>query len=145
MLSMNMKSVLSTAALLGVCASATLADVVVTDAYARSSNAKAGAAFMVIENTGDAADHLLEVRSEAAARVELHTHRMSADGVMSMVHVEDGFALAPGKTLVLERGGDHVMFMGLTAPWADGDSVAVTLVFEQAGAVEIEVPVDLSR
>ena len=35
--------------------------------------------------------------------------------------------------------------MGLNAPLEDGDSVAVTLVFERAGEMEVEIPVDLKR
>jgi copper(I)-binding protein len=46
---------------------------------------------------------------------------------------------------MLARGGDHVMFMGLNEPFADGDTVAVTLVFEHAGEVAVEIPVDLNR
>jgi copper(I)-binding protein len=45
----------------------------------------------------------------------------------------------------LERGGDHVMFMGLSAPMTQGDEILVTLMFENAGAVSITVPVDLKR
>ncbi|HAR50783.1 MAG TPA: copper-binding protein, partial [Roseovarius nubinhibens] len=41
--------------------------------------------------------------------------------------------------------GKHVMFMGLTQPFREGESVPLTLTFEQAGDVVIEVPVDLQR
>lgn len=113
------------------------------DAYARASNDRAGAVFLTIRN-GGAADRLIGVASDAAARVELHDHVMS-DGVMQMVHAEQGFAVEARDELVLERGGRHVMFMGLAAPWEQGDVIALTLVFEEAGEMEIEVPVDLSR
>jgi len=67
------------------------ADIEVSDPYARSSNTMAGAAFMTIRNTGDTDDRLLFVTSTAAQRVELHTHLEDADGIMRMIHVEDGF------------------------------------------------------
>jgi copper(I)-binding protein len=70
---------------------------------------------------------------------------MDANGVARMVEVEDGFAVAPGETHVLKRGGDHVMLMGLTRPLADGDTFELKLVFEREGEVVLEVPVDLNR
>jgi len=121
--------------------------ITVDDAYARSSgkSAKAGAAFMMIQNTGEVDDRLVSVQSDAAARIELHTHLIDENGVAKMVHVEEGFVIPAGETYMLKRGGAHVMFMGLTAPFEQGASVPVTLIFEKAGEVEIEVPVDLER
>ena len=119
----------------------------VMDAYARASrpNAPTGAAFMLIKNTSDMADRLIDVRSDVAARVELHTHIENGEGVMRMVHVEEGFEIAPGEVLMLVRGGKHVMFMGLNESFLDGGMVPVTLVFETAGEVEVMIPVDLKR
>ncbi|NVO57244.1 copper chaperone PCu(A)C [Rhodobacteraceae bacterium B1Z28] len=119
----------------------------VGDAYARSSgkSAKAGAAFMMIENQGDADDRLIGATSDVAARVELHTHLIDDNGVAKMVHVEEGFAIPAGETHMLQRGGDHVMFMGLTGPFEQDAVVPVTLIFEQAGEVNVEIPVDLER
>lgn len=122
-------------------------DIMVKDAYARSAGktAKTGAAFMMVMNHGAEDDRLIDVKSDVAARVELHTHKENADGVMQMLHVEEGFAIAAGEMHSLARGGDHVMFMGLKQPFAQGDMIPVTLVFEKAGEVQVEVPVDLER
>ncbi|WP_171100256.1 copper chaperone PCu(A)C [Ruegeria sp. HKCCD7255] len=119
----------------------------VDDSYARSSGAtaKAGAAFMMIVNDGDTADRLIGVRSDAAARVELHTHEVDENGVARMMEVEEGFEIPAGESHALERGGDHVMFMGLTQPFEQGTRVPVTLIFENAGEIDIEIPVDLER
>ncbi|WP_120633381.1 copper chaperone PCu(A)C [Ruegeria sp. EL01] len=119
----------------------------VDDAYARSSGkaAKAGAAFMMIQNQGDTDDRLISVSSDVAARVELHTHKIDENGVAKMVRVEEGFVIPAGETHMLQRGGDHVMFMGLSAPFEQDATVPVTLIFEQAGEVELEIPVDLAR
>ena len=132
---------------MGFGAAAWAEGIVVEDAYARASTptAKSGAAFMVLMNTSDQDDRLVAAKSDVAARVELHTHREIADGVMKMMEVEEGFAIPAGGTHMLARGGDHVMFMGLNEPFADGDTVAVTLVFEHAGEVAVEIPVDLNR
>ena len=45
----------------------------------------------------------------------------------------------------LKRGGDHLMFMGLVSPWEHGGAIKLTLVFENAGEMMIEVPIDLER
>ncbi|WP_170473484.1 copper chaperone PCu(A)C [Ruegeria arenilitoris] len=146
---MSLKSNLLTAMIFSALGSIAVADssIKVDDAYARSSNkhAKAGAAFMMIINTGEEDDRLIGAISDAADRVELHTHKVDENGVAKMFHVKEGFVIPAGETYVLRRGGDHVMFMGLTKPFEQDATVPVTLVFEQAGEVEIEVPVDLNR
>jgi copper(I)-binding protein len=125
-----------------------LADgITIVDPYARTSAmmSQSGAAFMVIENTGTADDRLVSATSDVAERVELHTHKEDADGVMQMIEVTEGFVIPAGGQHALARGGDHVMFLGLTRPLAQGDVVSVTLTFEKAGDVVVEVPVDLER
>jgi hypothetical protein len=119
----------------------------VRDAYARASgmSALAGAAFMQLVNMGDEDDRLINAISDAAKRVELHTHIENDQGIMQMVKVDAGFPVPAGETHVLQRGGDHVMFMGLTAPFEQGRLITVTLVFEKAGDITVEIPVDLQR
>ena len=121
--------------------------IMVKDAYARvaSKAAKAGAAFFEIHNMGDTDDRLIGVTSDVAVKTELHTHKDMGDGVMKMMHVEEGFAVPAGGTHMLARGGDHVMMMGLTRPLGHGDEVAVVLVFEEAGEIALTIPVDLER
>ena len=123
------------------------AEIEIRDAYARSATptAKTGAAFMMIHNSGDEADRLIGVSSDIAARVELHTHEEDANGVMRMLHVEEGFDLPPNGEIAMVRGGNHVMFMGLTDSLEQDDTVTVTLTFENAGDVVVEIPVDLER
>ncbi|AZV79163.1 copper chaperone PCu(A)C [Parasedimentitalea marina] len=134
----------SSFALAGV-AFADMSTMIVDDAYARASNKMAGAAFMAVMNRTGEDDRLISVSSEIAKRTELHTHMDMGDGVMKMSHVEDGFAIAAGETHMLQRGGDHVMFMGLTQELKQGDTISLTLTFEKAGDVTVDVPVDLER
>ncbi|MEO0390722.1 MAG: copper chaperone PCu(A)C [Pseudomonadota bacterium] len=117
------------------------------DPYARTSRpgAPTGAAFMVIHNHGTTDDRLVSASADFSKVVELHTHIETGDGVMQMVEVEEGFALPAGGEHILKRGGDHVMFMGLTETLEQGEDLTVTLVFEQAGEVEVTIPVDNER
>lgn len=140
-----MTQVLTMAAVAAFLALPAGADIVITDAYARASNPKAGAGFMVIENTGPKDDRLVAVSSEAAARTELHSHRETPEGVMRMLHLEEGIALPAGARHRLARGGDHVMFMGLVTPMEQGQSIAVTLHFESGAEQQVTLPVDLDR
>lgn len=132
------------AACLTAAASFAMAEITVADAFARSSNPRAGAAFMTIRNPDGPDDRLIDVLSDAAVRVELHTHVMDGD-IMRMVEVEEGFALPTGGAIEMERGGAHVMFMGLTAPFDEGETVPLKLVFESGAEVVLDVPVDNAR
>ncbi|GHA60542.1 hypothetical protein GCM10008927_27590 [Amylibacter ulvae] len=121
-------------------------EMIVKDAYARANgaSAKAGGAFMQIRNNTGHDDRLIAVKSPIAM-AEIHSHIHEADGVMRMVELEDGIAIAAGETIELKRGGDHLMLMGLQRGLVQGDTVDFTLTFEHAGDVKLTVPVDLER
>lgn len=144
---MKLKSVLAAAAATLTLAAPAFAEIIVEDGYARSSGmmAKSGAAFMIIKNTGTEDDHLISAASDISKRVELHTHIENDEGVMKMVHVEEGFIVPAGGMIHLKRGGKHVMFMGLNDAMEHGGEVTFTLVFRDAGEVTVTVPVDLER
>ena len=132
---------------LTLCSASLAQDIEVHHPFAISTGitAQTGAAFMIIHNHGASDDALIDVRSPAARLVELHNHIMSGDAVMSMTHVTGPVPLPAGGELLLNRGGYHIMFMGLTAPFTDGAVLPVTLVFAHAGEMQIEVPVDQSQ
>jgi len=98
-----------------------------------------GAAYFLIRNDGDTADRLIAV-SSPLAMAEMHESVMADDGTMSMNPVE-GVDVPPNSTVVFERGGLHIMFMGVAEPPAVGDIVPLTLTFEKAGEITIDVPV----
>lgn len=97
------------------------------------------AVYLTVHNDGDE-DRLVGVASDVADRVELHTTVME-DGVLKMQALEDGVVVPADGDLMLETGGDHVMLMGLAEPLAVGDVFTLTLEFEHAGAIDIEVEV----
>ena len=122
-------------------------EIMVFDAYARSSGplAKAGAAYMKIMNHSSENDRLISVFSDIAKKTELHRHLKSDNGVMKMVRIDEGIKVGPMKQHALARGGDHIMFMGLKEPFETGKIIPVTLLFEKAGKVGIEIVVDQNR
>lgn len=116
----------------------------VADAYARGANPRAGAAFMVIENHRDTDCLLSAASSDVAELVELHTHK-EVDGVMKMTRIEGGITIPAGGEHALQRGGDHVMLMGLKAPLQDGQVVSLSLDFGDCGTQTLDVTVDNTR
>jgi periplasmic copper chaperone A len=110
-------------------------------ALVTADNAQTAAIFMEIANGGAVDDRLIGVETGVADASELHTHVLSAEGLMQMLPVEDGFAVAAGDTRALSRGGDHVMLMGLRQAMPQGTKFTVTLTFEEAGKVVVVVPV----
>jgi len=119
----------------------------IENAYARTMGGigASGAVFLEINNHADVNDRLIDVKSDVAEKVELHTHKDDGNGVMQMMHVPEGFPVAALGSHALKRGGDHVMLMGLTRELKDGDIVTLTLIFEHAGEVVVEAPVDNAR
>lgn len=99
-----------------------------------------GGAYLAITNGGTASDRLLSAAMPGARRSEVH--EMSMDGaVMRMRPLAGGLEIPAGETVELKPGGLHLMFSGLAAPFVKGSTVAVTLLFEEAGSIEIELPV----
>ena len=121
--------------------------IVISDAYARSAGplAKAGAAYMKIMNHSDKSDRLIGVQSDIAKKTELHTHLKDDNGVIRMVRIDEGIEIGSMKEHRLVRGGQHIMFMGLKEAFKTGKIIPVTLFFEIAGEVGVEIVVDQAR
>jgi periplasmic copper chaperone A len=106
---------------------------------ATAPGARTAAGYLSVANGGAEADRLVAVHA-AFPRVELHTTEIDAAGVARMMAV-DGVEVPARGTVELAPQGTHVMFMGLTAPLADGSRVPAVLVFEHAGEVAVEFSV----
>ena len=106
-----------------------VAEVTATDAWVRGTvpAQKSTGAFMTLQSTERA--RIVEVRTPLAKSAEIHASEMQG-GVMHM-HATDELVLLPGKRVVLKPGGYHIMLMGLTRPLAAGESVPLTIVFEE--------------
>lgn len=121
--------------------------ITIKEPWARETIAsgKAGGSYMMIINAGEHTDRLIGASSPVAAKVELHTHIKDGE-VMRMREVEGGIEVPAGETTMLAPGGFHVMMMGLNGPLQEGASFPLTLTFENAGEVGIEVDIkDISH
>lgn len=101
-------------------------------------NAPVGGGFLTITNTGAEGDRLVSASAPIAKETQIHEMAMEGD-VMKMRQLKDGLDLPAGETVTLEPGGFHLMFMGLNGAIAEGDVVPVTLTFEKAGTVTVEL------
>jgi copper(I)-binding protein len=99
-----------------------------------------GAAYFVVHNKGSQGDRLLGASTPRAAKAELHTHVHLGD-VMKMQKVDSVGVPAAGEAR-FEPGGNHVMLFGLTQPLVAGERFPLTLQFEKAGKVEVEVAIE---
>jgi len=97
---------------------------------------------MTSEAPDTADDRLSAVESDIAVRTGLHAHSETDDGIVQRGAAGDGFAIPARGARDMERGGDDIMFMGLTGELKDGEAVAVTLTFERAGEIAVAIPVD---
>jgi copper(I)-binding protein len=102
--------------------------------------AESGGGYLVLKNTGTTPDRLIAVKSPAADKAEIHEMKMDGN-IMRMRAVERGIEIPPGATVELKPGGFHVMFMGLKAPFAKEAKVPLTLVFEKAGSIDVDLMV----
>lgn len=126
----------------GTFATATVGDLELTAGFTRAMlpGQPVGGGFVTITNNGHHGDVLVSVESPNAGHVELHEMAMVGE-VMKMRALNDGIPVPAGETVELKPGGLHMMFMDVKEPFAEGATVPVKLVFKNAGAVEIALPV----
>lgn len=121
--------------------SKTQTGITVTEAWVRNSPMmeRAGAAYMVIENSGAADDKLLSVSSDISGLIELHETK-DVGGKMEMAQVME-IVIPAGGQAELKPGGYHIMLMGMEQGLTAGQKVNFTLNFEKAGAVTVSAEV----
>ncbi|MDX5463347.1 MAG: copper chaperone PCu(A)C [Alphaproteobacteria bacterium] len=102
-----------------------------------------GVVFLTVKNTGDAPDRLVAASTPVAGTVEIHTHIKDGD-VMRMVRIE-AIDVPAGGMAMLQPGGDHLMLFDIPKPYVVGDSFPMTLTFEKAGDVMVEVQVEMGQ
>lgn len=115
----------------------------VNNAWIRASvtGDRNAAGYMVVRNRNTESKRLLRVEADGLAqRIELHTHTM-VDGLMRMQEVEAIEVPARGE-VIFEPGGFHIMFMGITEGFQEGDIHRLTLYFDTIEPVEVDFIVE---
>lgn len=109
-----------------------------TRATARGQSVAAG--YLEVRNGGRAADRIVGASTPAAERIELHVVMMEG-GVMKMRQVPSYDVPARGKVQLKPRG-PHLMIIGIRREFRKDERIPVTLRFETAGEVAIELAVE---
>ena len=67
---------------------------------------------------------------------------MGTEGTMTtMRELKNGITIPAGGSVALKPTGNHLMFVDLSSPLSVGDTVPVTLTFEKAGTMQVDLPV----
>jgi copper(I)-binding protein len=110
---------------------------VVKDAWVRAAAAGADTAvYFTIVNGTAAPDMLLSAATDAAQAAGIHETTTDASGMTGM-HMLPSLEIPGGGTVQFAPGGYHVMLTSLKRAISAGDTVTVTLTFQNAGVVTV--------
>lgn len=101
--------------------------------------AKVGVGFMEIRNHGSNPDRLIAVSTPLAGRVEMHV--TLRQGEVTRMRQARSFEIPARARVQLRPGGAHLMLVDLARPLKKGERIPMTLRFEQAGEMQIELEV----
>lgn len=113
----------------------------VSDQWIKAADSGMTAAFGQLANTGDSEVHLVSVSSPVSGSMEIHEMATSETGGMVMREKEGGLVIPAKGSHSLDPGGDHLMFMDITAPVTAGQTVDLTLTFEDGSTKDVEAQV----
>ncbi len=115
--------------------------VTIQDAWARPGfRGDTSAVYLTIINPTDLGDGLIGASSDVAGVTEIHLSRMDDAGTMTMERQDLVFIPANGSA-ELSPGGLHVMLVNLMKNLSVGDTFPLTLEFQRAGDITVEVEV----
>lgn len=113
----------------------------VQDAWARPAGiGENTAAYFTIDNGTGSADRLLSANSDVAAAAEIHLSMAHDNGVMSM-EIQEAVQIPARDQVEFKPGGLHVMLVDLNQDLNSGDTISLTLRFQTAGDLTLDVPV----
>ena len=99
-----------------------------------------GGVYLTVLNGLDQPLQLTGIDGVVAGSLELH-ESVNDQGVIRMEPHPEGFPIPARSTLELKPGGKHIMLIDLAAPLAVGDVFTLTLTFDKADPLTIDVPV----
>ncbi len=120
----------------------TASEIVVDDAYVRAvpPGQTNSAAFMTLHNHSMSGKRLVAVESSIANTVELHEHT-NENGMMKMRRIKGGIEIEPHATAELKPGGLHVMLIGLKQKLTPGETIHLTLKFDDQSSQDVHAEV----
>jgi copper(I)-binding protein len=109
----------------------------ITDPWIRASvpGQTNGAAYLEIKNTNPQPAAIVAAASDRAPRIELHS--VSREGGMARMREVEKIDIPANGTVKLAPGGFHIMFIGLTQPFKDGETVSIQLTLNNGQSVVV--------
>jgi copper(I)-binding protein len=98
-----------------------------------------GVAYLSITNRGTGEDRLIGASTPAAESVQIHRTTI-VDGMARMRPMTE-VVIAPGATVRIEPDGIHLMLIGLKTALRAGETVPLTLEFQHAGKLTVQLAV----
>ncbi len=118
--------------------------IVVLDAWARPGfRGDNSAVYLTINNQTNQGDGLIGANSDVAGGTEIHLSKMDAAGTMTMER-QDLVVIPAKDSIELAPGGLHIMLVILGKDLSVGETFPLTLEFQRAGDITIEVEVKQS-
>ncbi len=116
--------------------------ITVEDAWARPLPpvVDSGELYMIIRNGGSTPDRLVAGRSTACGMVVLYERYRTPQGAMSM-RATGPIEIRAGRRVELKLSGRHLMCMERKQEFKPGVRLALTLKFEKAGDVPVQVTI----
>jgi hypothetical protein len=94
---------------------------------------------MTVINNGETAVRLVGASTPFAEGAQFHVEK-DDNGVMRMRQVS-AINIEPGARFSFKPGGTHVMLIGVKEPLREGQMLPLTLDFETAGKVQVNIPI----
>lgn len=98
------------------------------------------AVYFVVNNPTGIADTLLSASTPVTPNAEMHKSKMNENGVMEMQQ-QDSVQVPARSQVEFQPGGLHVMLINLPQDLNAGETISLTLTFQNAGEIELSVPV----
>lgn len=109
-----------------------------------ATKAATAAGYVAIHNIGKESDRLIGASTPHARTIEIHEMTMVGN-VMRMRPVAGGVQIRPGESVRIAPNGLHLMIVGPDEGFVLGARIPMTLEFERAGKVEVELAVESTR
>lgn len=128
------------ALLISACSSS--GELTILDPWARPAGAgENGAVYFIISNATNTNDTLLNVRTDLTSDAEIHMSMKDSNDVVSM-QMQNSLPVPAQQEIIFKPGGLHVMLIGLNRDLRIGDTISLTLNFENAGSITIQAPIE---
>ncbi len=124
-----------------ICACGRVDGVAVQDAWARPGfRGDNSAIYLKINNLSAQEDGLIGATSDVAGASEIHLSKMDSQGIMTMER-QDLVDIPANDSIEFAPGGLHIMLVNLGQDLSVGETFPVTLAFQRAGDITVEVEV----